>query len=71
MPDKFTAPFTISNNEDAYFVTDAEGAKFAFVYYWLQPIVGTDRSVRVSKRLAERTVKWIARAMNEAAGTKA
>lgn len=68
MPDKLQPPFTIGQTEEAAWVEDANGQRFAYTYWRSREIVGTDRSSRVSRSLAERTVRWIAKAMNEAAG---
>jgi hypothetical protein len=66
MPDLFLPPFRAVVAEEAAWVEDAGGQRFAYTYLRDDPIVGTDRSGRVSRALAERTVRWIANAMNEA-----
>lgn len=70
MPDRFLPPFKPVIAEEAAWVEDVRGRCFAFTYFRDQPIVGTDRSGRVSRSLAERTVRWIAKTMNEAAEAK-
>lgn len=66
----FPPPWTIHNNEDAYWVEDALGHRFGFVYYRDQPLVGTDRSVRVMKDEARRLVSNFAK-LPELLGRKA
>lgn len=61
MPDRLPPPWTVHHNEDSYWVQDASGQRFAFVYYRDQPIVGTDNSTRVSRDLARRITANVAR----------
>jgi hypothetical protein len=61
MEDRLTPPFTVHWSDGAFWVEDAAGAKFAFTYFRNQPIVGTDSSGKVSRRLAEKIAKFIAR----------
>jgi hypothetical protein len=59
--DRLRPPFSVRGNEDAFWVEDVAGARFGFTYYRDKPLIGTDRSERLSRGLAERTVKWVAR----------
>jgi hypothetical protein len=66
--ERLTPPFTIGSTDESFWVEDAAGNRFGYVYFRDQPIVGTDRSGRLSRQLAERTVKWIARQATAWAG---
>ena len=61
MPDRVPPPWTVHHNEDSYWVEDASGQKFAFVYYRDKPVVGTNGSSRVSEDLARRIASNVAR----------
>jgi hypothetical protein len=61
MEERFTPPFVVGRSSAAYFVQDAGGYRFGYTYFRDQPLVGTDPSGRVSRQLAERTAKFIAR----------
>jgi len=61
MTDRLPPPWTVGHNEDSYWVQDATGRKFAFVYYRARPLAGTDNSVRVSADLARRITANIAK----------
>ena len=61
MPDRVPPPWTVQHNDDAYWVEDASGQRFAFVYYRRHKLVGTDASARVSEDLARRIASNIAR----------
>ena len=61
MPERLPPPWTVHHNEDSYWVEDATGQRFAFVYYRTNPIAGTDRSNRVSQDLARRITANVAR----------
>jgi hypothetical protein len=61
MHDRLPPPWTVHRNDDAYWVEDARGQKFAFVYYRNAAMVGTDRSGRVSADLARRITANVAR----------
>ncbi len=61
MPDRLPPPWTVHNNEDSYWVEDARGQRFAFVYYRDVPIAGTSDSPCVSRDLARRITANIAR----------
>jgi hypothetical protein len=67
MPDRFEPPFVIRQTDESFWIEDVEGRRFGYIYWRDQPMVGTDNSGRVSRHLALRTVKWIARAATEAA----
>lgn len=64
---KLQPPFSIGQTDDSFWVEDANGLRFGYTYYRPRPIIGTDESGRLSRRLAEQTVKWIARMATEAA----
>jgi hypothetical protein len=59
MPERLKPPFTIGRTDEAAWIEDADGKRFGYVYWRDRPIVGTDRSGRLSRELALRTVKWI------------
>ena len=61
MPDRLPPPWSVHHNQDSYWVEDASGQRFAFVYYRRDAMVGTDRSVRVSEDLARRIAGNVAR----------
>lgn len=61
MPERLPPPWTVSHNEDSYWVEDASGQRIAYVYYRDTAIVGTDRNARVSRDLARRIAGNIAR----------
>jgi len=61
MPDRLPPPWTVRHNEDSYWVEDASGQKFAFVYYRRREVVGTDHGARVSEDLARRVAANVAR----------
>jgi hypothetical protein len=58
---RFPPPWSAHFNEDAYWVQDANGSKFAFTYYRDAALVGTDNSVRLSRDEARRIVANIAK----------
>jgi hypothetical protein len=59
--ERFPPPWTVRNNEDSFWVEDAAGHRFGFVYYRDRPLAGTDSSVRVSKDAARRLATNFAR----------
>jgi hypothetical protein len=61
MTNRLPQPWTINNNEDAYWIEDAEGHRFAYTYFRDQPIVGTDRSPRLTRDLARRITLNVAK----------
>lgn len=59
---KLTPPFTVQHNDDAWWVEDAEGRRFAFTYYRDPPLVGTDGgNVRHEGALARQVATTVAR----------
>jgi hypothetical protein len=68
MTDKLRPPFKITQTDEAAWVEDADGRRFGYCYWRRSDLVGTDRSGRVSRELALRTVKWIARMAGETSG---
>lgn len=67
MPDRLKPPFTIGQSDECFWIVDAAGLRFAFTYFRDTPLVGTDRSGRLSRELAEKTVRWIKRQAEAAA----
>lgn len=61
MRERLPPPWTVGHNDDSYWVEDATGRKFAFVYYRLNPIVGTDSGARLSPDTARRITANIAK----------
>lgn len=61
MSNRFTPPWTVHHNEDAYWVQDALGHKFGFTYYREEILAGTDPGVRVLKDEARRLVSNFAK----------
>ena len=61
MPKRLPPPWTVRHNEDSYWVEDADGNRFGFTYYRRQPMLGTDRSARLSHDLARRIAANIAK----------
>jgi hypothetical protein len=61
MQERLPPPWTVHHNDDSYWVQDAAGHRFAFVYYRQKPIGGTDNGVRVSEDLARRITANVAR----------
>jgi hypothetical protein len=61
MTDHVPPPWTVHHNTDSYWVEDASGQKFAFVYYRRDVMVGTDGGVRVSEDVARRIASNVAR----------
>jgi hypothetical protein len=59
--ERMRAPWRVNNNEDSFWVEDVDGQRFAFTYYRGQPLVGTDRSGRVSRDMARRIAANVAR----------
>jgi hypothetical protein len=53
---RFPPPWTAHHNDDSYWVQDAGGAMFGFVYFRDPPLVGTDNSVRLTRDEARRLV---------------
>jgi hypothetical protein len=66
MTDTLKPPFTVHSNDDAFWVRDGLGREFGFVYF-REPIMPGTGEKRVSRRLAEKTAKWIARRATEGA----
>jgi hypothetical protein len=63
---KLRPPFTVHGNDDAFWIEDALGRRFGYVY-WREPIVTGTGETRLPRRLAEKTAKWIARKASEEA----
>ena len=61
MSDRLPIPWTVHSNADAYWVQDARGHKFAFIYYRTEPLVGTSGSVALSQDLARRIATNVAK----------
>lgn len=61
MPSRFPPPWIVEHNEDSYWVRDAAGHRFGFVYYRSDPFVGTSDGVRVTKDEARRLVSNFAK----------
>lgn len=61
MPDRLPPPWSVHHNDESYWVEDATGQKIVFIYFRRQPLVGTDRSARLSPDLARRVAVNIAR----------
>jgi hypothetical protein len=61
MTERFPPPWRACHSEDAYWVEDAAGHKFAFIYYRDRPLVGTDPSNKLSRDAARRITASIAR----------
>lgn len=61
MPDRLRPPWTVHHNDSSYWVEDADGQKFGFTYFRDRELVGTDRSVRLSRDLARRIAMNIAK----------
>jgi hypothetical protein len=61
MARRFPRPWTVSHNDDSYWVEDAAGQRFAFTYYRRRPLVGTDDSDRFSQDEARRIATNIAK----------
>lgn len=68
MPERLRPPFTIGQSDEAAWIEDSSGQRFGYVYWREHAIVGTDSSGRMSKALAMRTVAWIKREAEKAAG---
>jgi hypothetical protein len=60
MEDRLQPPFSVHGNADAYWVEDAAGRRFGYVY-WREPVITGTGETRLSRRLAQKTVKFIAR----------
>jgi hypothetical protein len=60
MPDRLPLPWSVHNNESSYWVEDASGRRFAFVYYRDQQMIGTV-SDGMSRDLARRITANVAR----------
>jgi hypothetical protein len=61
MPERLPPPWTVRNNDDSYWVEDARGQRFAFVYFRDRPVIGTDGGPRLSRDLARRISANVAR----------
>jgi hypothetical protein len=55
-PTRFPPPWRVCHNDESYWVEDAAGHRFGFVYFRDSPLVGTDRSVRLTRDEARRLV---------------
>lgn len=67
MTEKLLPPFKVQQTDEAAWVEDRLGRRFGYVYWRDKPIIGTDRSDRLPRGLAIRTVNWIRKAAEEAA----
>ncbi len=53
---RFPPPWSVHHNDDSYWVQDADGSRFGFVYFRDRAIVGTDNSARLTRDEARRLV---------------
>jgi hypothetical protein len=61
MSDRLPTPWTVRHNDDSYWIEDATGQRFAYIYYRRNVLIGTDGSGRVSADLARRIAANIAK----------
>ena len=61
MTRRFPPPWTAHSNEDAYWVQDAQGKKFAFTYYRQIGYAGLNTDVRHTPDEARRIASNIAK----------
>lgn len=61
MSDRLPTPWSVHNNDDSYWIEDATGKRFAYIYYRRNVLIGTDGSGRVSADLARRIAANIAK----------
>jgi hypothetical protein len=60
-PRRFPPPWTVRHNEDAYWVEDANGARFGFCYYRTRAVIGTGQEAWLDEEGARRIAANIAR----------
>lgn len=58
--DRAPPPWRVGHNDDAYWIEDASGQRFAFTYFRDDQIVGTRSGVTLSRDLARRLASSIA-----------
>ena len=61
MSDRLPPPWTVHHSDDAFWIEDASGQRFAFTYYRRQSFAGTDKGPRLSADLARRITANIAK----------
>lgn len=56
-PQRFPLPWRVCNNDDAYWIEDAAGARFGFCYFTDYPLTGTGMSAKQTRDGARRLVE--------------
>ncbi len=60
-PPPFPTPWSVRNNEDAYWVEDANGRRFGFTYFRDRQVIGTGGEAFLTRDEARRLASNIAR----------